>query len=289
MTNNKQRKQLTQREGWISIVVNVLLFAVKYWAGIVSGSLALMADAWHTLSDSLSSVIVVAGARLSFKKPDRGHPFGHGRFELVSAIFIGLLLALVGFNFIKQGYLKFTAHEQAQYGTIAIVVTIVSIVVKEGLARYAFWGYRKTGSNTLKADGWHHRSDARSSVVIFGGIMGGKYLWGIDAALSVLVSLFLLYAAWQIISQSINTILGEGAAEELELQIKEISNTAAGMDVYVHHIHIHNYILHKEVTLHLCLPPATKIVDAHVITKKIEEAIKTNLNMEATTHIDPLL
>jgi cation diffusion facilitator family transporter len=289
MTNNKQRKQLTQREGWISIVVNVLLFAVKYWAGIVSGSLALMADAWHTLSDSLSSVIVVAGARLSFKKPDRGHPFGHGRFELVSAIFIGLLLALVGFNFIKQGYLKFTAHEQAQYGTIAIVVTIVSIVVKECLARYAFWGYRKTGSNTLKADGWHHRSDALSSVVILVGIMVGKYLWWIDAALSVLVSLFLLYAAWQIISQSINTILGEGAAEELELQIKEISNTAAGMDVYVHHIHIHNYILHKEVTLHLCLPPATKIVDAHVITKKIEEAIKTNLNMEATTHIDPLL
>lgn len=289
MTNNKQRKQLTQREGWISIVVNVLLFAVKYWAGIVSGSLALMADAWHTLSDSLSSVIVVAGARLSFKKPDRGHPFGHGRFELVSAIFIGLLLALVGYNFIKQGYLKFTAHEQAQYGTIAIVVTIVSIVVKEGLARYAFWGFRKTGSNTLKADGWHHRSDALSSVVILVGIMVGKYLWWIDAALSVLVSLFLLYAAWQIISQSINTILGEGAAEELELQIKEISNTAAGMDVHVHHIHIHNYILHKEVTLHLCLPPATKIVDAHVITKKIEEAIKTNLNMEATTHIDPLL
>ena len=99
--SNEKRKKLTKQEGWISIFVNVLLFGLKYYAGVISGSLALIADAWHTLSDSISSIFVLVSSRYSYKKPDKEHPFGHGRFELITSIFIGILLILIGGGFIK--------------------------------------------------------------------------------------------------------------------------------------------------------------------------------------------
>ena len=89
-------------EGFISILVNTGLFGLKLWAGIVSGSIALTADAWHTLSDSLSSIIVIFGVKLSSKKPDKEHPFGHGRWEQIAAIFIGFLLALIAYDFLND-------------------------------------------------------------------------------------------------------------------------------------------------------------------------------------------
>ena len=171
---NNNHKYIAQ-EGWISIMTNLLLFGVKYWAGIVSGSIALIADAWHTLTDSVSSVIVLIGGKLSSKPADEEHPFGHGRAEHIAAIIIGMLLALVAFDFVLSAIEKFNSGEGGRFGTIAIVVTVLSIVGKEALAQYAFWAYRKTGSSILKADAWHHRTDSLSSIVILVGILVGKY------------------------------------------------------------------------------------------------------------------
>ncbi|MBN2805226.1 MAG: cation transporter [Prolixibacteraceae bacterium] len=286
---NILRQKLTKKEGWISILFNTFLFAIKYFAGVSSGSLALIADAWHTLSDSLSSVFVLISARYSFKKPDKEHPFGHGRFELITSIFIGILLILIAFNFIKEGIVKFYNHEEAQFGWLAITATVLSIVMKEGLAQYAFWAYRKTKSETLKADGWHHRSDAISSVVILVGILVGSYLWWIDAALSIVVAFFLLYAAYEIIRNSISGILGEEASSETILQIKTLANQVAGIEVHAHHVHLHNYVTHQEVTFHIRLNNHLNIYEAHEITSSIEKAIREQLNIEATIHIDPLI
>jgi cation diffusion facilitator family transporter len=284
---NLLRKKINQQEGWISIVVNVLLFVLKYWAGLVSGSLALIADAWHTLSDSISSIFVLISAKISFKKPDKEHPFGHGRFELVTSIFIGVLLVVIGLGFIKEGYTKFIEKGEANYGWVAIIVTLISVILKEALTQYAMWGYRKTGSNTLKADGWHHRSDAISSVVILAGIFVGRYIWWIDSALSVIVAIFIIYTAYQIISNSISVILGEKVDAELINQIDQISKEVAMRDVNAHHLHVHNYVTHKEMTFHICLPPSYSIEKGHQITLSIENRIREELNIEATIHIDP--
>ena len=105
-------------EGIISIFVNLLLFGLKYWAGIVSGSVALLADAWHTLSDSISSVVVLFGARVSSKPPDRDHPFGHGRANLIAAIVIGVLLAVIGFSFFVESVKKLVDRDGAEYGMV---------------------------------------------------------------------------------------------------------------------------------------------------------------------------
>ena len=173
--------KLGYQEGVVSVILNLLLFVLKYYAGIVSASVALIADAWHTLSDSLTSLMVIIGIRLSTRKPDKEHPFGHGRWEQISAIIIALLLVMVGIEFIRDSIAKFTAHEFARFGAWAYVATILSIVVKEGLAQYAFRIARITGNSSVKADGWHHRSDALSSVVVLAGIFLSPYIWASSA------------------------------------------------------------------------------------------------------------
>ncbi|MFC2135505.1 cation diffusion facilitator family transporter, partial [Bacteroidota bacterium] len=156
-------QKLSYTEGWLSIVVNILLFILKYWAGLVTGSIAIFADAWHTLSDSVSSIILIFGVKISVKSADRDHPFGHGRAENIAAIIIAILLMFIALNFVKESVEKLINRESVVFGTLSIIVIVISILGKEGLAQFAFWAGKRTGSQILKADGWHHRSDAISS------------------------------------------------------------------------------------------------------------------------------
>jgi len=98
--SNTDISKLAYSEGWLSIIANIILFGIKYWAGIISGSVALITDAWHSLTDSASSVAVIVGTKISSKPPDKHHPFGHGRAELITSLIIGFLLVIVGINFI---------------------------------------------------------------------------------------------------------------------------------------------------------------------------------------------
>lgn len=284
--NSKQKLSYTQ--GWISIAVNGLLFAFKYWAGFVTGSLALMADAWHTLSDSLSSIIVIIATKISSKPPDKEHPFGHGRAELIAAIIIGVILGLIGFEFAKDSIARLINHESVQFGKFAIWVTAISIVVKEGLAQFSFWTYRKTGNQTLKADGWHHRSDAISSLIILIGIFAGSYYWWIDGVLGLVVSLLIFYAAYEIIKEGTDPLLGEKPDKELIEELASISNKAFGKETYLHHVHVHRYGDHVELTMHIKLPKNTTLEAAHEVADEIELEIHRKLQVEATIHMEPI-
>ena len=164
-------------EGIVSTGINAALFVLKLWAGMVTGSIALLADAWHTLSDSISSIIVVAAVFLSNKKPDREHPFGHGRWEQIAALFIAFILGGIAYGFLKDAVLQFYNRKSVEFGTLAVVITVISIVVKEALAQAAFYIGRKTDNVCVKADGWHHRTDALSSVVVLAGILFAKRYW----------------------------------------------------------------------------------------------------------------
>jgi len=281
------RSKLGYKGGIVSIVANTALFVLKYWAGVVSGSVALIADAWHTLSDSISSIIVIMGVKLSNKKPNRRHPFGYGRMEQIAAIFIGFLLAIVAYEFLRESINKFSSRESAQFGTVAIVVTIASIVVKEGIARYTFWLGKKADSDTLKADGWHHRSDAFSSVIVLAGIFLKDYFWWIDSVLGMVISGMLFYAAYDIVRRAIRKILGEQPSEILKEQIRQEAIGVAKRDIHPHHFHIHNYGQHKELTFHVKLDQHTDIRTGHALATEIEKRISKNLNIEATIHLEP--
>ena len=289
MSTAKQNSNLAYIEGWVSIAVNILLFILKYWAGIVSGSVALLADAWHTLSDSISSVVVIVGAMVSSKPPDRDHPFGHGRANLIAAIIIGVLLAVIGFNFFVESINKLRDHKGASYGTLAIVVTALSVFSKEFLARFSIWAGRKTSNQALIADGWHHRSDAISSVIVLIGIVAGSQFWWIDGILGILVTCLLFYAAYDVIRDATNPLLGETPDEETISELERLASHAAGQETHLHHVHIHRYGDHVEVTMHIRLPPATKLETAHNIATAIEQIVSEELKMEATIHMEPLL
>jgi len=276
------------REGWISIVANIILFGLKYWAGITTGSIALIADAWHTLTDSVSSVIVLIGGKISRKPADDDHPFGHGRAEHIAAMIIGVLLALVAFDFVMSSIEKFGTKEQTHFGTIAWVVTILSVVEKEGLAQYAFWAAKKTNSSILKADGWHHRTDALSSVVILVGLAIGKYFWWTDAVLGFIVAIMIAWASYEILSKEIKSLLGESPSYELLLSIRETAQKVCEMPLHLHHIHVHDYGNHTEMSCHIKLPPQMSLEEAHEICTKIEIVIKEKFGYISTIHPEPV-
>ncbi|MBM3419686.1 MAG: cation transporter [Bacteroidetes bacterium] len=275
-------------EGWVSVAANLILFVVKYWAGTVTGSLAIVADAWHTLSDSVSSVGVVLSARLSSKPPDSNHPFGHGRIELIVSLFIAAMLFIVAYSFISDAWSKFTDRQTTEYGTLAIIVTTVSVVAKEALARYAYTLARKTGSEVLKADGWHHRSDAVSSLIILAGIFSGGFFWWIDSLLAVIVAVLIGFAAWKIVLSTVNALLGEPLPKEKIDSIRIIGKEICGRATDFHHFHHHNYISHSEVTFHMRLPGDLTISEGHELADKIEKAIRDRMGIEATIHMEPI-
>lgn len=280
--------KLGYREGILSVILNLLLFVLKYYAGMVSASVALIADAWHTLSDSLTSLVVIAGIRMSSQKPDKEHPFGHGRWEQIAAVIIAILLVVVGWGFIKDSVARLTVHESARFGCWAYIATLASIVIKEGLARYAFHIARITKNTSVKADGWHHRSDALSSLIVLAGLFLNPFVWWIDSALGILVSFMLFYAAYGIIREAVNKILGEQPSEEMINEVKAVVCQEMGPQAYPHHFHIHNYGDHTEFTLHVKVPGDETVRHAHLLATRVERRLKSEMNLEATIHVEPL-
>jgi cation diffusion facilitator family transporter len=287
MDKTKQNNRYGYLEGIWSIAGNLVLFGLKYWAGIASGSLALIADAWHTLSDSASSVIVIGSIKLSSRQADERHPFGHGRYQQIASIFIAFLLGIVAYEFLTGSIEKFRAHEAGSFGILAIVVTSLSIVVKEILAQYAYWTYRKTGFETLRADGWHHRSDALSSLVVLIGILLGNRFWWIDSVLGFLISLMLFYAVFEIIKNSASNLLGEKPDENLIGDVKKLIDRVSDREICPHHFHLHTYGDHRELTFHIMLNGTLDISAGQNIATTIENALSKEMNIEATIHVEP--
>lgn len=281
------KKKAGYIEGIVSIIANLGLFSLKIWAGVASNSVALIADAWHSLSDSLSSIVVIIGSKLAAKKPDKDHPFGHGRWELIAAIMIGFILAIIAYDILVDSINKLTDHKSAEFGMIAIVVTIISILVNEGLTQYAFYLGRKTENMTVKADAWHHRTDAISSVVVLIGIFIGRYFWWIDSILGIIISLLIFYVVYDIVIKAANKLLGEKPSQELIEQIMNIISEQGSEDLQPHHFHYHNYINHKELTFHIKLDQKMSILNGHALATKIENSIYDKLNIHTTIHLEP--
>lgn len=273
-------------EGWVSICGNILLFFLKLWVGLITGSVALTADAYHTLTDSISSGIVIVSGWLSRKPADEKHPFGHGRSDLISSVIIGVLLALIGFEFMLKSVEQIQSGAGVDYGGAAIIVTVLSILVKELMAQFAFWAGRKSDSTILKADGWHHRTDALSSVVILIGILCGSFAAWIDGALGILVSLMIFYASYEILRDSVSRLIGETPDRKVVDKIEALI-VKMDLDVQPHHFHLHRYGDHVELTFHLTMDGDLTLEQAHDQAHRIEQALRDQMRIEATIHMEP--
>ena len=277
--------KIAKSEGYIAIVGNALLGSFKLWAGYATGSLAVIADAWETLSDCLSSGVLLIGIKISEKPADAEHPFGHGRAELIAS------LAYVGFTFSKSGIEKIIARESVEFGWLALSAMVATIIIKEAMAQYAFWAARKTKINSLKADAYHHRSDTLSSAILLVGMLIAKFcgntLWWMDGALSCVVGILLLKLAWVVLQSAASKLLGSRVSRETEKEIREICERISGRtDLDLHHMHCHEYGTHTEITFHIRFDGDMPLREAHTCADKIEKAVFRELALDATIHLE---
>lgn len=281
------KQRLGYIEGTLSAFINLGLFALKLWVGSRAASVAMIADAWHTLSDILTSLVVIFGFWMAGRPGDKEHPFGHGRAELIGAIVIGTLLAVVGVNFIRESIVQLTDAQRATFGTLGVIIFAASALIKEALAQFSIRAGKKIGSKALVADGWHHRSDAVASAVIVGGALLGERIWWLDGALGLVVSLLILFAAYEVIRDSSRLLLGEapdsGMIDAIEGVLESILPPGAG----VHHIHVHRYGGHVEATMHVIMPGNFSLKQVHDLVDAAESALRKKLAIEPTIHMEP--
>ncbi len=206
---------------------------------------------------------------------------------MVTAIIIGVILAIISFNFLIESIKTLYNHESVMFGSMAIIITAISIILKELMARYAFWVYKKVGSYAIKADGWHHRSDALSSLIILAGIFLNSFFWWIDGLLGIVVALFIFYASYRILSDAINPLLGEMPDAGLVKDIQDICHEKIESTSSAHHFHIHRYGDHMELTFHIKLPGEYNLEQAHHLATEIEQRIWDKHNIATTIHMEP--
>jgi len=169
--DRQARYQQLKKVSWVTLVVNVLLAAVKMTVGLVVGSLAVVSDAVHTLSDVLTTLLVLVGIRLARNAPDGEHHYGHHKMESMVTIFLGLALAVTAVFIGYGGLVRLWQKQEATPSTLAICVAVMSILVPEAMFQYAWRNGRRLQSSALIADAWHHRSDAISSVAVLLGVV----------------------------------------------------------------------------------------------------------------------
>ncbi len=250
------------------------------------GSVSIIADAWHTLSDSVTSVIVIMGLKFSKKPADREHPFGHGRAEIIATLVIAVLLAVVAFNFGLESIKRLIDRKTIAFNTFALVVMIISVIIKEAMARYATYAGKESNFKALFADAWHHRSDGLASLLIVIGILIGPSFWWIDSVLGVLVSILILYTAFSLARDAINPLLGELPGPQTIEHIKRICRSKIDDSINIHHFHIHRYGQHTELIFHIRFASDIYLKDAHKLISEIEKTIRTELQVETTIHLE---
>ena len=201
----RQHEKVAVSVSVVTIAINLALAGFKFLAGFLAHSGAMISDAVHSASDVLATFIVILGVKLAGRDADRDHPYGHERLECVAALILGAILAATGLGIGWSGIQKITGGEALLVpGTLALIAAIVSIVVKEAMFWYTWLAAKKIDSSALKAEAWHHRSDALSSVGSFAGILGARLGFpALDPVASVVICLFILKAAWDIMADAL--------------------------------------------------------------------------------------
>lgn len=282
------KKDYIKRAGNLSIAGNIALFIAKLAAGLSTGSLAIIADAWHTLSDSISSVVLIIGNKKAKKPADKEHPFGHGRAELVSSVMIGTILAMVAIDFCIEAVKKLFEPHSPAYSSTAITIIAVSILAKEAMAQYALYAAKKTASPAVKADAWHHRSDALSSLILLAGILLAGTIPYADSILALIISTLIAISAYHILRDTISPLIGESPEKKTRADIQQIVDKHQTNKHAIHHLHIHRYGDHTEATFHIVVDGKTTLKNAHKTATDIENDIRKELNIEATIHVEPV-
>lgn len=288
----RARAKIAYRVSVVGIAVNFMLTAFKFFAGIFAHSMAMLSDAVHSASDILSTVIVMIGIKVSGKPGDANHQYGHERFECVAAIVLAVLLAgtgaVLGYGGIKT-LIRGNYSAIAVPGLIALIAAAVSIAVKEAMFWYTRAAAKKIDSGALKADAWHHRSDALSSVGAFAGILGARLGLPIfDPIASLIICLFILKAAVGIFADAVRKMTDEACDEKTVDFLRAIIASVDGVeDIDKLLTRKFGDRIYVEAEISVCGDLSLR--DAHEVARIVHNNIETGCPQvkHCTVHVNP--
>lgn len=289
ISNEKVRGKYIFLGGIVGILSNLLLFLIKLSVGLITSSIAIMADAFNNLSDAGSSIITIVGFKLSDKPADAEHPFGHGRMEYISALIVSFMVMLVGFEFVKSSVKRIFNPIKIEFETIPFVLLLISILIKLWLSHFNKFIGNKIDSSALKAASTDALGDVFTSSSVAISFLVSKFTsFPIDGYLGTLVALFILYSGFSLTKETLNPLLGEAPDPEL---VQKIKNMVLSYDKItgVHDLIIHNYgPCRCMASIHAEVPSNISIMEIHEIIDKAEREISEKLKIYLVIHMDPI-
>ena len=278
-------------------IINVVLLVVKFAAGIFGHSAAMIADAVHSLTDFATDVVVLIFVHLGNKPADRDHDYGHGKYETLATAIIGTSLLAVGVLIFCSGAGKTWRVIQGEMlpspGKVALVAAVASIVLKEWAYRFTVKVGKRCQSEAVVANAWHHRSDALSSVGTMIGI-GGAILLGnrwtvLDPLASIVVSVFIVRAAWQLMMESMKELTEASLSDEDEAVIMHIAASEPGVSE-VHNLRTRRVGNRIAIEMHARMLGSTPLVEAHMHATAIEHRLKEHFGPDTlvSIHLEPV-
>lgn len=295
-TADDTRERRIYRVTLYGAIANVLLCAAKLLAGVFGRSSAMIADGVHSLSDLITDFIVIAFVRISSKPQDRGHEYGHGKYETLATTVIGLMLLFVGagimWNSLSQIWACLNGEQLKSPGWIAFVAAIVSIVVKEALFQYTQREGRRVNSQAVIANAWHHRSDAFSSIGtaigIGGALLMGKHWTVLDPIAALIVSVLIIHAAIEQLRPSLGELVENSLPEPVEEEIcKAILSCQEVSDP--HNLRTRKIGNRSSVDVHVRMDGNMPLSEAHKRATEVENKIRQLLGKDTFVmiHIEP--
>ncbi len=284
----QERLRLGYIGGWASITGNAILALLKFAVGMATGSVSMLANAVHTASDIVTSVVVIIGFKISSKGPDRKHPYGHGRVEYLVGLAVAVALIGVGIGFIWDACRRLAGGITMQPSLVAVFVALGSILAKELMYRFTGSLGRLIGSEALIADAWHHRSDALTSVLVLIAVCGGYFrISWIDPVSAFFVAGFIIYTGGEIAYHAGDKLIGTNAPSDLLGNLEKEALDVEGV-LDVHDLEVHDYGMHKSVTMHIRVADSISLHRAHKITHLVQDRLEEKFNCRAIVHPDPL-
>lgn len=291
------RQKETYRVTIAGSIINMLLLVFKFAAGILGHSAAMIADAIHSLTDFVTDAIVLIFVRLGSKPTDRDHDYGHGKYETLASAIIGVSLLVVGMMICYSGVTK-TYHAMCgeplqQPGFIALAAAVASVVLKEWAYRFTVRVGRRCHSEAVVANAWHHRSDALSSVGTTVGIGGAIILgekWAVlDPLTAIVVSFFIMKAAWSVLSKAVDELTDGSLPKETEDEIEKIVSEDNEVSV-VHNLCTRRIGNRIAIEMHVRMPGETSLYEAHRHATEIENRLKQRFGTAThiSIHLEPV-
>ena len=289
VTNAAVRRAYGTMCSLYGIFLNLLLFAGKYFAGLISGSVAITADAFNNLSDAGSSIITLLGFAIAGKKPDPDHPFGHGRAEYLAGLVLSAVIILMGFELVKSSFERILHPEPISSGLLPAIILVCSILVKFYMCLYNRSVGKKINSAAMQATATDSLSDSVATTVVLLS-MGVSYFFhvNIDGYAGLLVAVFILYAGFNAAKDTVSPLLGQAPDPEFVQQVADIV-TAHPEVVGIHDLVVHDYGPGRVmVSLHAEVRGDGNIFDLHDAIDTAETELKEQLGCIATIHMDPI-